>query len=190
MLGRGLSVIAVASLLCSSALAQPSPSLALALRHYEHKRYVDAAALLFVVEADGKRSAAYRQRAQFWLMKCLYHLKHDVSALGQLRRIVRAAPPSRYRAASGKWLVALARRMPREMVARVARLLPRGDIEQPMLRRVRAQLEALRALPLEPRLLARRKTRALRCAETKRIRTSSLGGTSLGRALIKRLRCR
>jgi len=91
----------------------PSEALAMALRLYQSEQYSEAAVQFQrVVEGETGDAPANVQKAQFFLGKCLYHLRFYQSALAVFDEIVQAGQAHTYFSATLQWLAQLARELP------------------------------------------------------------------------------
>ncbi|MBI2894773.1 MAG: hypothetical protein HYY06_14555 [Deltaproteobacteria bacterium] len=91
----------------------PSEALANALRLYQSERYAEAAVQFQrVVEGETGDAPANVQKAQFFLGKCLYHLRYYQSALAVFDEIVQQGQAHTYFPATLQWLAQLARELP------------------------------------------------------------------------------
>jgi len=105
----------------------PSEALANALRLYQMERYLEAAVLFQrVVEGQSGDAPANVQKSQFFLGKCLYHLRFYQSALAVFDEIVQMGPGHIYFGATLQWLAQLARELPEPagIIERVGRYGP------------------------------------------------------------------
>ncbi len=91
----------------------PSEALAHALRLYQQERY-DEAAVQFqrVVEGETRDAQANVQKAQFFLGKCLYHLRYYQSALAIFDEIGQLGQGHLYFGQTLQWLAQLASQLP------------------------------------------------------------------------------
>ena len=91
----------------------PSEVLANALRLYQQENY-DQASVQFqrIVQQETGDEPANIQKAQFFLGKCLYHLKFFQSALGVFEEITMMSTGHLYFQTTLQWLAQLARELP------------------------------------------------------------------------------
>ncbi len=91
----------------------PSEALANALRLYQQERYQEAAVQFQrVVEGETQDAAANVQKAQFFLGKCLYHLRYYQSALAIFDEIGQMGQGHLYFNQTLQWLAQLASQLP------------------------------------------------------------------------------
>lgn len=91
----------------------PSEALANALRLYQQERYPEAAVQFQrVVEGETQDAAANVQKAQFFLGKCLYHLRYYQSALAIFDEIGQQGVGHLYFNQTLQWLAQLASQLP------------------------------------------------------------------------------
>ena len=91
----------------------PSEALANALRLYQQKKYQEAAVQFQrVVEGETQDAAANVQKAQFFLGKCLYHLRYYQSALAIFDEIGQMGTGHLYFDQTLQWLAQLASQLP------------------------------------------------------------------------------
>ena len=91
----------------------PSEALANALRLYQQEKYGQAAVQFQrIVDGETGDQPANVQKAQFFLGKCLYHLKFYQAALGVFEQIVNMGNGHLYFQATLQWLAQLARELP------------------------------------------------------------------------------
>ena len=91
----------------------PSEALANALRLYQQERYQEAAVQFQrVVEGETQDAAANVQKAQFFLGKCLYHLRYYQSALAIFDEIGQMGAGHLYFDQTLQWLAQLASQLP------------------------------------------------------------------------------
>lgn len=91
----------------------PSEALANALRRYQQTAYAEAAVQFQrVVEGETQDAPANVQKAQFFLGKCLYHLRFYQSALAIFREIGEAGQSHLYFDQTLQWLAQLASQLP------------------------------------------------------------------------------
>ncbi len=91
----------------------PSEALANALRLYQQERYQEAAVQFQrVVEGESQDAAANVQKAQFFLGKCLYHLRYYQSALALFDEIGQMGQGHLYFDQTLQWLAQLASQLP------------------------------------------------------------------------------
>ncbi|HJK90698.1 MAG TPA: hypothetical protein RMH85_03235 [Polyangiaceae bacterium LLY-WYZ-15_(1-7)] len=91
----------------------PSEALANALRLYQQERYQEAAVQFQrVVEGETQDAQANVQKAQFFLGKCLYHLRYYQSALAIFDEIGQQGQGHLYFNQTLQWLAQLASQLP------------------------------------------------------------------------------
>jgi tetratricopeptide (TPR) repeat protein len=91
----------------------PSEALANALRLYQQERYQEAAVQFQrVVEGETQDAPANVQKAQFFLGKCLYHLRYYQSALAIFDEIGQQGQGHLYFGQTLQWLAQLATQLP------------------------------------------------------------------------------
>ena len=91
----------------------PSEALANALRLYQQERYPEAAVQFQrVVEGETQDAQANVQKAQFFLGKCLYHLRYYQSALSIFDEIGQQGQSHLYFDQTLQWLAQLASQLP------------------------------------------------------------------------------
>ena len=91
----------------------PSEALANALRLYQQERYQEASVQFQrVVEGETQDAPANVQKAQFFLGKCLYHLRFYQSALAIFDEIGQAGQAHLYFGQTLQWLAQLASQLP------------------------------------------------------------------------------
>lgn len=91
----------------------PSEALANALRLYQQEAYREAAVQFQrVVEGQTRDAPANVQKAQFFLGKCLFHLRFYQSALSVFEEIVQQGGSHTYFQATLQWLAQLSRELP------------------------------------------------------------------------------
>jgi len=91
----------------------PSEALANALRLYQQERYQEAAVQFQrVVEGESQDAPANVQKAQFFLGKCLYHLRYYQSALAIFDEIGQQGQGHLYFGQTLQWLAQLASQLP------------------------------------------------------------------------------
>lgn len=91
----------------------PSEALANALRLYSQEAYMEAAVQFNrVVSGETNDAPANVQKAQFFLAKCLYHLKFYQSALSIFEEIVNKGSSHLYFKATLQWLAQLSKVLP------------------------------------------------------------------------------
>jgi len=91
----------------------PSEALANALRLYQQEKYAQASVQFQrIVDGETGDQPANVQKAQFFLGKCLYHLKFYQAALGVFEQIVNMTTGHLYFQATLQWLAQLARELP------------------------------------------------------------------------------
>ncbi len=91
----------------------PSEALANALRLYQQERYQEGAVQFQrVVEGETQDAAANVQKAQFFLGKCLYHLRYYQSALAIFDEIGQLGAGHLYFDQTLQWLAQLASQLP------------------------------------------------------------------------------
>jgi hypothetical protein len=91
----------------------PSEALANALRLYQQERYQEAAVQFQrVVEGESQDAPANVQKAQFFLGKCLYHLRYYQSALAIFDEIGQQGQAHLYFGQTLQWLAQLASQLP------------------------------------------------------------------------------
>jgi len=91
----------------------PSEALANALRLYQQERYAQASVQFQrIVDGETGDHPANVQKAQFFLGKCLYHLKFYQAALGVFEQIVQLSTGHIYFQATLQWLAQLSRELP------------------------------------------------------------------------------
>ena len=91
----------------------PSEALANALRLYQQERYQGAAVQFQrVVEGESQDAPANVQKAQFFLGKCLYHLRYYQSALAIFDEIGQQGQGHLYFGQTLQWLAQLASQLP------------------------------------------------------------------------------
>ena len=91
----------------------PSEALANALRLYQQERYQEAAVQFQrVVEGETQDAAANVQKAQFFLGKCLYHLRYYQSALAIFDEVGQMGQGHLYFNQTLQWLAQLASQLP------------------------------------------------------------------------------
>lgn len=91
----------------------PSEALANALRLYQQERYPEAAVQFQrVVEGETQDAPANVQKAQFFLGKCLYHMRYYQSALAIFDEIGQQGQGHLYFAQTLQWLAQLASQLP------------------------------------------------------------------------------
>lgn len=91
----------------------PSEALANALRLYQQEAYREGAVQFQrVVEGQTRDAPANVQKAQFFLGKCLFHLRFYQSALSVFEEIVQQGGSHTYFRATLQWLAQLSRELP------------------------------------------------------------------------------
>ncbi|MBX3245700.1 MAG: tetratricopeptide repeat protein [Myxococcales bacterium] len=91
----------------------PSEALANALRLYQQERFQEAAVQFQrVVEGESQDAPANVQKAQFFLGKCLYHLRYYQSALAIFDEIGQQGEGHLYFGQTLQWLAQLASQLP------------------------------------------------------------------------------
>ena len=91
----------------------PSEALANALRLYQQEAYREGAVQFQrVVEGQTRDAPANVQKAQFFLGKCLFHLRFYQSALSVFEEIVQQGGTHTYFRATLQWLAQLSRELP------------------------------------------------------------------------------
>lgn len=91
----------------------PSEALANALRLYQQERFQEAAVQFQrVVEGETQDAPANVQKAQFFLGKCLYHLRFYQSALAIFDEITQQGQAHLYFSQTLQWLAQLATQLP------------------------------------------------------------------------------
>ena len=120
----------------------PSKTLERAVDLYKKEQYFSASIELGkVLDGSTGDEPAKKQLAEFFLGKTLYQLEFYAAALGRFDQIVEQGSGHRYKAATLKWLAALARVLPETsgILDKIGQYDP-ADLEQPELAKVRNEL--------------------------------------------------
>src|SRR5579862_5177665 len=121
---------------------QPSKVLERAFKRYDGTDWQSASIELSkVIEGESGDTEPNKQKAEFWMGKCLYNMKFYSASLSYFDRIVQKGPAHAYYNATLKWLASLSRQLqdPTAILEKIGKY-NRAELDQPALEKVRDEL--------------------------------------------------